>query len=209
MTGDVEISVVAATPEAIQRNASIDISFEVESRLVVEPIADGFGGLGMRAEPESAPWVKDYDDEEEDGSQRQERWLRRDLANWRVLLAERQGELVGSAVVASRTEHVDILRGRQDLAALWDIRVDRAHRRSGVGTRLFEAAADWATAAGLVAMQIETQNINVPACRFYQRMGCQLATIDLQAYPGLPGEVRLLWWLDLDGSQAAMTASAG
>jgi hypothetical protein len=34
----------------------------------------------------------------------------------------------------------------------------------------------------------------VPACRFYQKMGCTLGAIDRFAYPGLPAEVRLLWW---------------
>jgi len=34
----------------------------------------------------------------------------------------------------------------------------------------------------------------VPACRFYQKMGCTLGAIDRFAYPGQPAEVRLLWW---------------
>ena len=46
-------------------------------------------------------------------------------------------------------------------------------------------------------MKVETQNINVPACRFYARMGCELGTIDRFAYPDLPGETQLLWHLDL------------
>ena len=32
------------------------------------------------------------------------------------------------------------------------------------------------------------------ACHYYQKMGCALGAIDRFAYPGLPGEVRLLWW---------------
>jgi len=43
-------------------------------------------------------------------------------------------------------------------------------------------------------LKIETQNVNVPACRFYQKTGCALGTSDRFAYPGQPGEVQLLWW---------------
>jgi hypothetical protein len=32
------------------------------------------------------------------------------------------------------------------------------------------------------------------ACHFCQKMGCALGAIDRFAYPGLPGEVQLLWW---------------
>jgi len=41
---------------------------------------------------------------------------------------------------------------------------------------------------------VETQNVNVPACRFYARMGCVLGGIHRFAYPELPGEARLLWY---------------
>jgi hypothetical protein len=46
---------------------------------------------------------------------------------------------------------------------------------------------------------VETQNINVPACRFYARQGCVLGAIHPDAYPDLPDEVQLLWWLELGG----------
>jgi len=59
---------------------------------------------------------------------------------------------------------------------------------------LFQAAGDWARAHGCGWLKIETQNVNVAACRFYQKMGCSLGGIDRFAYPQLPGEVQLLWW---------------
>lgn len=59
---------------------------------------------------------------------------------------------------------------------------------------LFRAAGDWAGARGCRWLKIETQNINLPACRFYQKMGCTLGAIDRFAYPGQPDEVQLLWW---------------
>jgi len=49
-------------------------------------------------------------------------------------------------------------------------------------------------------MKIETQNVNVPACRFYQRMGAHLGEIRCYAYAAVPAvahEVMLNWYLDL------------
>ena len=62
------------------------------------------------------------------------------------------------------------------------------------GSALFRAAWHWASARDCRWLKIETQNVNVPACRFYPKMGCTLGAIDPFAYPGQPGEVQLLWW---------------
>lgn len=50
---------------------------------------------------------------------------------------------------------------------------------------------------GARRLLVETQQINVPACRFYQRNGFELVAVDETAYPELPDEVLLLWmkWL--------------
>jgi len=55
---------------------------------------------------------------------------------------------------------------------------------------------------------VETQNINVPACRFYVRMGCALLAINCMAYPELPGEAQLLWCKDLCDSQLQLAAES-
>ena len=49
-------------------------------------------------------------------------------------------------------------------------------------------------------MKIETQNTNVPACRFYQRMGARLGEIHRFGYvavPAVAGEVMLNWYIKL------------
>ena len=46
-------------------------------------------------------------------------------------------------------------------------------------------------------MKIETQNINVPACRFYARQGCRLSAIVSHAYAEFPDEIQLIWRLAL------------
>lgn len=49
--------------------------------------------------------------------------------------------------------------------------VDTAHRRSGVGTGLVQAALDWARGQDVRRMQVVTQARNVGAQRLYQQMG--------------------------------------
>jgi ribosomal protein S18 acetylase RimI-like enzyme len=56
--------------------------------------------------------------------------------------------------------------------------------------------------AGLVELKVETQNNNVPACRFYARHGFQLRQAVWGAYPQLPSEVQLLWYKRLDEARA-------
>ena len=58
---------------------------------------------------------------------------------------------------------------------------------------LFRAAEDWARARHCVELKVETQNINVPACRFYAQQRCTLKSVRFDAYPDLPNEIQLLW----------------
>ena len=88
------------------------------------------------------------------------------------------GTLVGTATVTSRTPGVIMLEGRNDLWVLWGIRVDPISQQRGVGRTLFEATAGWCRDEGLVQLKIETQDVNVPAFRFYERMGWDLKGVD-------------------------------
>jgi ribosomal protein S18 acetylase RimI-like enzyme len=75
--------------------------------------------------------------------------------------------------------------------------VSPAARGRGAGRALFAAAEGWARARGCRELKVETQNVNVPACRFYMRQGCALGAVNRGAYPGLTGEIQLLWYKDL------------
>jgi GNAT superfamily N-acetyltransferase len=101
--------------------------------------------------------------------------------------------MVGGAAVAFDSPAVHMLGGRDDIAVLWDVRVSPEERGAGLGSALFQAVVEWAAARGCCWLKVETQNVNVAACRFYQKMGCALGAIDRFAYPELPGEVQLLW----------------
>ncbi len=67
---------------------------------------------------------------------------------------------------------------------VWELHVDPAYRRQGIGRRLLEALAEKGRAAGLRLMVCETQNTNVPAIAFYRRTGFTLDGIDLSYYAG-------------------------
>jgi ribosomal protein S18 acetylase RimI-like enzyme len=62
-------------------------------------------------------------------------------------------------------------------ALVWNIMLDTAIRRQGVGRELFRSAVEWARQMGYRALIFETQTNNVPACKFYAAMGCQLEGI--------------------------------
>jgi len=175
--------------------ARVPIAFEIRSVLDATVQAGGLGGIVLTERALDAPYhVKDYN--LLDGGP--EGWARQfDLSGWGFFAAYNGKNLVGGAAVAFGADDVDMLERRKDLAVLWDIRVAPEARGRGVGAALFGAAAAWAAARGCRQLKVETQNVNVPACRFYARQGCVLGGIQRFAYPDLPDEVQLLWYRPL------------
>jgi hypothetical protein len=47
---------------------------------------------------------------------------------------------------------------------------------------------------GARVLKVESQNTNVPACRFYAGRGFLLRAVRRGAYPELPHEIQLLWY---------------
>ena len=162
-------------------------------------IDQGLGGFVL-VEEHVAPYTKDYDSED-NGDSGPTGWPKRfDVSKWGILLALDGDRPVGGATVALDTPGVHMLEDRKDLAVLWDLRVHPDSRRRGIGSHLFGHAADWARGRGCRHLKIETQNVNVPACRFYARQGCELRAIDRCAYadcPPVAHEAMLIWQLDL------------
>ncbi len=188
----IDIQEEARTRQALDEHAGIPIAFVVDRILEVTLVDGGLGGMSLTETVVTDRYVKDYDAIEGAGPAH---WPERfDISNWGLICARRDGARAGGAVIAAGTPGLRMLGGRDDVAVLWDIRVLPAQRRAGTGSALFRAAAVWAGARGCGWLKIETQNVNAAACRFYQKMGCTLGGIDRFAYPGLPGEVQLLWW---------------
>jgi ribosomal protein S18 acetylase RimI-like enzyme len=189
------VEIAERSTSALAEYARLAIAFEVREILHVRAPQQGLGGLTLHAEPVDVPYWKDYD---ADPSSHPTRWTSMfDTTSWAVLVASQHGSPVGGAVVAWNSPGLDMLEGRQDLAVLWDLRVVPESRRHGIGVALFRAAEAWAVARGVRRLKVETQNVNVPACRFYAGQGCTLGAIHRFAYPALPEEVQLLWYKDL------------
>ena|SRR5438552_6390187 len=179
----------------LDEHAQVPIAFVVERILGVSAPDSGLGGIRLTEAAVETPWVKDYDAIKGEGPTR---WPKRfDTSNWGLIAAYDRRERIGGAVIAFNTADVHMLKSRGDLAVLWDIRVRPDSRSAGVGSVLFHAAEAWSRTRGCRVMKVETQNVNLPACRFYTRMGCTLGAINRRAYPERSDETQLLWFKDL------------
>jgi GNAT superfamily N-acetyltransferase len=189
------IQIIEISSECLSEYQKVPSRFEVHSILQANVVDGGLGGINLHEIPVTLPYTKDYDAYEERPSD----WAKQfDVSNWGFFLAKDREDTVGAATVAFKTTGVFMLESRLDLSVLWDIRVRKEAR--GTGILLFRTAAQWSRERGCTQMKIETQNVNVPACRFYERMGAQLGEIRRFGYAGIPAmahEVMLNWYLDL------------
>ncbi len=156
-----------------------DNSFTVEAKLCLT-VEDG--SISYTVAP-VAPYVKRYEPEDYDA---QAYSGKPDHAAW---LACVDGQLAGQILVHENWNR---------FAIIWNIAVDPPFRRRGIGRRLIAQAAAWARSRGMPGVMLETQNINVPACRLYERCGFVLGGLDVCLYRGvMPGtrEIALFWYL--------------
>ena len=92
-----------------------------------------------------------------------------DRADVVVLVAERGGEVIGYAYAG--LEGTDYMALRGPAGALYDIVVDPAHRRDGVGRALLEAVITALQARGAPQIVLSTAEGNVGAQRLFQSAG--------------------------------------
>jgi len=79
-----------------------------------------------------------------------------------------------------------------------DIPIDKNYRGKGIGKLLIEKAIEWAKGKNCMGMQVETQDVNVNACKFYERLGFVLGGVDMFRYKSSEtekDEVALDWYL--------------
>lgn len=191
----VELRVTEEPISRLDDHARIPIAFRVERILAVSITGSGLGGIRLEEQAVETPWGKDYDAEKDGGPTR---WPKRfDTSNWGLIAARAGAQRVGGAVIACDTPGVQMLEGRSDTAVLWDLRVLPEVRSVGIGRALFGAVEAWCAERACRVLKVETQNINLAACRFYAAMGCSLRAIDRHAYPELPEETQLIWSKDL------------
>jgi len=144
-------------------------------------LQDGLEGLVFRERELASPYIKCYGEPDEAIT-----WPELfDTSNWVLFFIKEGGKPVGGLTIACQNSEIienRILKGIDDLAVVWDIRVHPDHRRQGFGTKLFGKAIEWSKNKGYKQLSVETQNTNVPACRFYIKQGCRLGGINRYAY---------------------------
>lgn len=177
--------------------AAVPIAFEVKSAL--SALKDTERPFDLTESSVDPPYVKDYD---AIGDRPLDWTARFDTSQWVLFLARSDGRYLGGATLALGTPGLHMLEDRSDLAVLWDIRVTPTSRGRGVGRALIGAVETLARTRGYGELKVETQNVNVPACRFYAAVGFQLRVVRENAYPECPGEAQLLWYKALQDSMS-------
>lgn len=141
------------------------------------------------------PFWKDYDEVLEDRPSAFR--LRFDTSEWGFLLGTIRDKAICGAILAYRCNGFDLLEGRDDLVHIVDFRVHPDFRGHGLGQGLWAECVRWSSSRGAIELRVETQDVNVPACRFYSAMGCRLLSADPLGYGCDVDEAKLIWGLML------------
>ena len=186
----VDIAISEDNPHALREYASISIAYVAAEVLTIDPSGTPAAWSDMSPRAVPMPFRKDYD--AEPGNDPLAWPTRLDLSRLILLGAHASGVRVGGAAVLTDTSVLDMTGPCQGVAVLWDLRVAPDFRRQHIGSTLLAAAEGLARARDARILQVETQNTNVPACRFYARHGYDLFAANRNAYPSLLAEVQLL-----------------
>lgn len=87
------------------------------------------------------------------------------------ILAEINNEVVGFVNIRKASHPSYPMFKPHEFALIANLVVDEAHRRRGIGTRLFGEAKKWAIARGLNHIQLTVWTANAPAMIFYSKLG--------------------------------------
>ena len=166
------LTIVPVSGETLGLYNQIENRYLVSELATVRVTRSGFS-LEYTVLPQ-AQW-RDYPDDEVFTAS--ELLKRRDAE---CLFAFLDGVPVGQAV---------IVKNWNNLAMLWDLRVDTHHRRKGIGRELLAVCRDWAKSQGLQGIMLETQDTNPSACQFYQNNGFVLGGVDRLLYGAMPHQV--------------------
>ncbi|WP_105616407.1 GNAT family N-acetyltransferase [Vallitalea okinawensis] len=190
---DIKVVIEEPTREILKDYSNISIEFIVDSEYTFEWQNNGLGGIKL-VEKHVEPYTKDYDSIDDNPSVLIDKF---NLSNWCVVSVFDGDKQAGGAIIAFNTEDINMLEGRDDLAVLWDIRINKNYRRMGIGSRIIDRCIEWARSKNCTRFKIETQNNNVKACKFYASQGAKLSNINRYYYKEYPNEIQLIWSIDL------------
>ena len=186
------VEVISESSVDLDEYARVSISFTVAEVLDDAAVDAALRGDPIAAVPLEVPYEKNYDSQP--GSRPVDWRAGFDIDEWQFVAAFLDGRRVGGAVlIPNGRVGLEPLDGHVDPALLWDIRVAPAVRRQGIGAALLDHVTREARERGATELLVETQQVNVPACRFYAAHGFRLLGAQRHAYPNLPGETQLLW----------------
>ena len=105
-----------------------------------------------------------------------------------IFFAEVNGKPVGQ---------IKVVPWWNKFAYIEELVVDTKFRGQGVGRALMNRAIAWAKEQKFPGITLETQDNNVPACKFYEKCGFVLGGFDLYAIRNLSNasEIALYWYL--------------
>ena len=95
---------------------------------------------------------------------------------------------------------VCVQEDHNNMARVWELRVEHGQRHHGIATSLIDTVKAWALARGLHWLRAETQDVHVTACMFYRDYGFVIGGFDrlyLQATPGSEDETAIVWYLEV------------
>lgn len=147
-------------PTDLEKLEQLDTSFETHSIYEVLRQARGFSIVERSVQP---PLRKCYTID----------WRELESADAAVV-AELDGTLAGVAALEYETWN--------RRAVISHLYVDRSVRGQGVGQRLLQELQRHAIVLGARVLFAETQNVNVPAIRFYERNDFTLVGLDTSLY---------------------------
>ncbi|QAW06384.1 GNAT family N-acetyltransferase [Bacillus subtilis] len=128
----------------------------------------------------SKPYFKQYEDDEMD-----------------VSYIEDEGKVVFLYYVENNCiGRIKIRSNWNGYALIEDIAVAKDYRQKGVGTALLHKAIEWAKENRFCGLMLETQDINVSACRFYAKHHFIIGAVDTMLYSNLPtaNEIAIFWY---------------
>lgn len=183
-----EVRIRPMAEQDIPRLAAIRPGFVSPTMLAVEKSGEGLE-VGWRLVERLLPEPYDKGDGYDfDATERRNIQTRLRQGDGLHLVAEAGGRLVGVLDVTPQDWN--------NTAWIWNLMLDTSVRGQGLGRELFQRAVAWARRQGYRAVMLETQTNNVPACKFYARMGCQIEGIREAYYTNDDmerGEVAIFW----------------
>jgi ribosomal protein S18 acetylase RimI-like enzyme len=94
-----------------------------------------------------------------------------------VLVAELAGKVVGYVYAGIEGRSWNELR--DEAGFIHDVVVEESARRTGVATRLLEAAATWLEQEGAPRVMLWTAQANTPAQRLFAKLGFRITMLEM------------------------------